>query len=118
MLFGLLALAACTTTHDCTLVGCIDAVNVVAPKSFEGVQRGRLRVCVDDRCKTVGFGGEHRTFAQVIFPGMHEGQHTTATLRLPDGSRYAASGDLQKLRPNGPHCDPECIIGHLVLRRA
>ena len=39
MVLGVAVLLSCTSTHDCTLVGCIDAVNVVAPKGFDRVER-------------------------------------------------------------------------------
>jgi len=51
----------------------------------------------------------------VGFPGMASGATVTVTMVMSDGSRYTAEGETTTIQPNGPDCEPTCVIARLTL---
>jgi hypothetical protein len=112
----LVGAAACTSVKDCTTIGCVDAVVVRAPSGVVALATGTLTVCAGDDCRRVRFDpGPGVDVATVQFPAMDAGDHVTAALVMPDGSRYDDEVEAQSNRPNGPGCGPVCIEAEVTL---
>jgi hypothetical protein len=112
----LLGAAACTTVKDCTTIGCADGVVISAPSGVVELSTGTLTVCVEDDCQETRFDpGPGIDVTDVQFPDMGEGDHVTAVLVMPDGSRYEDEVEASSNRPNGPGCSPVCIDAELAL---
>lgn len=93
------------------MVGCTNGVAVKAPSGSEGA----LTVCAGGDCKQARLVGSS---GWVAFPDMAAGETVTVTMVMSDGSRYTAEGKATTLQPNGPDCEPTCVIARLTLARA
>jgi hypothetical protein len=103
----------------CTLVGCSDQVSVTPPTGAASadLRRAELTVCVADDCKDALFGahGSGTDIVFVAFEGSNSGETVTATLVMPDGTRYVEEGAIRTIAPNGRKCGPICNVGEIAL---
>jgi hypothetical protein len=110
LLVGLLA-ACGSTAKVCTLVGCTDEVSFEGPSGSTGT----VTVCVEGECKRSTVADRS---GSVPFPGMAAGATVTATLVLSDGSKYTDRSEAVTIQPNGPGCDPSCVVARIEFARA
>jgi hypothetical protein len=103
----LLALAGCGGGSECTLAGCVSALNVALP---DGVTTGEA--CVEGICTTTVVDGT----LQVPLGRRVEGDAAQVTLTL-GGNSTVLRGEVPLTRsaPGGAGCPAECVTGAAVV---
>jgi hypothetical protein len=109
---GIVLVAACTSTKDCTTAGCVDGIAITAP-DFLDPSPGTLTICVEDVCEDTAFGPDEDVVDLVR--ELDRGDSVSAVLDMPDGKRYIASMRVGKVQPNGDGCGPVCDRADLQL---
>jgi hypothetical protein len=96
----------------CTEIGCLPAS---AQVMVSGLPEGpfRVRVCADQRCKTVR--GSRRAVSRTLVELPDDvGESTRVSVEVRRGGRViakdAAEIPVESHRPNGPDCPPVCLF--------
>jgi hypothetical protein len=97
----------------CTEIGCASGLYL----DLRPVERGlpaaaRVRICVEDRCRTFGLG--RANIADMRVAGLKERDRVRVRMTvLGEGGRAlrrsAVNAPVRRLMPNGPRCPPTCF---------
>jgi len=116
---ALAVVAGCTTgPRDCTAIGCVSGLEVRSPRGVGDVSVGTLTVCVEGDCHSdqgFSFGGPE-SVEIIAIADIEPGDAASAVLEMPDGSRYGAEADIERIQPNGDGCPPVCAYVALQLQ--